>query len=62
MGELQPAPVGDDGIDIQAILRGSRIPQPGYRAEIGGTPSGSPSTDTASTMTEHSFLTPETQC
>lgn len=38
MGELQPVPVGDDGIDIQAILRGSRIPQPGYRAEIGGTP------------------------
>lgn len=38
MREPEPVPLGADGIDIQAILRGSRIPQPGYRAETGGTP------------------------
>ncbi|MFI7166560.1 hypothetical protein ACIBM3_29285 [Rhodococcus erythropolis] len=38
MREPEPVPLGADGIDIQAILRGSRIPQPGYRTEFGGNP------------------------
>ncbi len=38
MREPEPVPLGADGIDIQAILRGSRIAQPGYRTEFGGTP------------------------
>lgn len=38
MREFQSVPVGDGGIDIQAILRGSRVPHSGYSAEVGGKP------------------------
>ena len=38
MGEFGPVPVGDNGIDIPAILQGGRTPRGGYSAEVGGEP------------------------
>ncbi|WP_075836347.1 MULTISPECIES: hypothetical protein [unclassified Rhodococcus (in: high G+C Gram-positive bacteria)] len=38
MGEFGPVPVGDNGIDIPAILQGSPIPGGGYLSEVGGEP------------------------
>ena len=38
MGEIGAVPVGDNGIDIQAILQGGRIPGGGYLSEVGGEP------------------------
>ena len=38
MGEFGPVPVGDNGIDIPAILQGGPIPGGGYSTEVGGEP------------------------
>lgn len=38
MNDFDPAPVGDNGIDIQEILQGSRTPVGGYSAEVCSAP------------------------
>ncbi|MET4610404.1 hypothetical protein ABIC28_001382 [Rhodococcus sp. PvR044] len=37
-GYLDPVPAGERGIDVPAILQGSRIPIGGYSTEVGGEP------------------------